>query len=91
MDAAEFAYLVARRVERLRQAGHPEQAFAALYEPRYVLEPLLGIVNGHEPAPARDLFGDRPASEGRGRWRHTRAQERGRANHSFYPALSKRP
>lgn len=85
MDAAEFAYLVARRVERLRQAGHPEQAFAALYEPRSVLEPLLGIVNGHEPAPAQDLFGDRPASEGRGRWRHTRAQERGRANHSFYP------
>jgi len=57
-DAAELAHAISRRVERLQDDGHPSEAFVAVAEVRYLLEPLLGIQHRASDPPADDLFGD---------------------------------
>jgi hypothetical protein len=56
-DAAELAHAISRRVERLRDDGHPSEAFVAVAELRHVLEPLLGIQHRASDPPGDDLFG----------------------------------
>jgi tetratricopeptide (TPR) repeat protein len=56
-DAAELAHAISRRVERLRDDGHPSEAFVAVAEVRHVLEPLLGIQRRASAPPGDDLFG----------------------------------
>jgi hypothetical protein len=56
-DAAELGHAITRRAERLRADGHPQEAFAALAEVRYVFEPLLGIERRASAPPTEDLFG----------------------------------
>lgn len=56
-DAAELGHAITRRVERLRSDGHPGEAFVALAEVRYLLEPLLGIRPHASAPPEEDLFG----------------------------------
>jgi hypothetical protein len=52
-DASELVYAITRRAERLRDGKHPREAFEALCEARYLLEPLLGIrhYEGDPPGP----------------------------------------
>ena len=56
-DAAELAHAITRRVERLRGDGHPLEAFEAVAEVRYLLEPLLRIKHRPQDPDGEDLFG----------------------------------
>src|SRR5437870_4183310 len=56
-DAAELSHAITRRAERLRADGHPAEAFGALREVPYLLEPLLAIRRSDADPPAEDLFG----------------------------------
>jgi hypothetical protein len=57
-DASELVYAITRRAEDLRDAGRASEAFEALCEARYALEPILDIGKGlGRYAPSEDLFG----------------------------------
>ena len=56
-DGSELTYTITRRAEDLVRSGRPEDAFDALREARYLLEPTLDIGKGRgRYARSEDLF-----------------------------------